>query len=72
LWRKRRERIEWWSISNSFKTRKRLPYWKGLKNPRSQDLSAKKLPPEIRSGNGSPRRLEESNQRNTMEMPQLR
>jgi len=36
--------------------RKRLPYWRGLK-----DLSARKLLLEMRRCNSPPRRLEESN-----------
>jgi len=41
-----------------------------MRDSRSQDLSARKLPPEIRRGNGPPRRLKGNNQKSTMEVPQ--
>jgi len=41
-----------------------------LKDPRSQDLSTRKLLPETRRVNGPPRRLKGNNQRSTTEAPQ--
>ena len=43
-----------------------------LKGPRLWDLSTRKSPPETRRSNGPPRKLEGSNQRSTIEIPQSR
>ena len=62
-----------WSTSNDSRTkcqRKKPPFWKRLRDPRSQDLSVRKLPPEMRRGNSFSRRLKESNQGSTAEIPQ--
>ena len=73
LQRRRRERRGQWNISSDSRTRcqkKRPPYWRGLKDPRSWGLSKKRLLLETRRGNSPPRRLGGSNQGNTMEVPQ--
>ena len=46
------------------------PNWRGLKDSRSQDPSARKLLPEMRRGNSPPKRLEGSNQKSTAEVLQ--
>ena len=73
LWRKRRRRRGCWSTSNDSEMRcqrKKLSYWRRLKNPRLWGLNARRLPPEIRRGNSSLRRLKKSNRRSTTEVPQ--
>ena len=66
-----REKGGRWSISSDSGTRcqrKRPPYQRGLKDSRLWGPSTRRLLPEIRRGNGPPKRLEGS----TAEVPQLR
>jgi len=47
--------------------RKKPPYWRELKDPRSWDPNVRRSPPEIRRGNGLLRRLKGSNKESTTE-----
>ena len=61
LWRRRRS----WGISNNSGMRyskKKLLFWKGLKDPRLQNPNTRKLLPEMRRGNSLLKRLERNNQ----------
>jgi len=60
LQRKRRS----WSISND--SRIRPPYWRGLKDLRSQNPNIRKSLPEMRRNNSLSKRLKKSNRESTM------
>jgi len=50
--------------------RKRLPYWRGLKDPKLWSPSKKRSPQEMRRDNGPSRRLGRSNWGSTTEVLQ--